>query len=88
MTAYTKATDFAAKDALSTGDAAKVVKGTEIDDEFNLIETAVNSKANTASPTFTGTVTAPTLSLSGAATVGGALTVTGAFTGTIDGGTY
>lgn len=76
MTAYTKATDFAAKDALSTGDAAKVVKGTEIDDEFNLIETAVNSKSNTASPTFTGTVTIP------------ALTLTGAVTGTIDGGTY
>lgn len=88
MTAYTKATDFAAKDTLTTGDAAKVVKGTEIDDEFNLIETAVNSKSNTSSPTFTGTVTAPTLSLSGAATVGGALTVTGAVTATIDGGTY
>lgn len=88
MTAYTKATDFAAKDALSTGDAAKVVKGTEIDDEFNLIETAVNSKSNTASPTFTGTVTVAALTASGAVTVGGALTVTGAVTATIDGGTY
>lgn len=82
MTAYTKATDFAAKDTLTTGDAAKVVKGTEIDDEFNLIETAVNSKSNTASPTFTGTVTIPTLSVTGAATI------TGAVTATIDGGTY
>jgi len=82
MTAYNKATNFAAKDALSTGDAAKVVKGTEIDDEFNLIETAVNSKSDTASPTFTGTVTAAAL------TVSGATTLSGAFTGTIDGGTY
>ena len=33
----------------------------KIDDEFNAIETAVISKANTASPTFTGTVTMTTL---------------------------
>lgn len=82
MANYNKATDFAAKDTLTSGDAAKVVKGTEIDDEFNLIETAVNSKSNTASPTFTGTVTIPTLSVSGA------VTFSGAFTGTLDGGTY
>jgi len=31
---YTKATNFAIKDGLSTGDPAKVVKGTEIDTEF------------------------------------------------------
>ena len=60
MSNYTKATDFAAKDALSSGNAAKIVKGTEIDDEFNAIATAINSKANTASPTFTGTPAAPT----------------------------
>lgn len=88
MTSYTKATDFAAKDTLTSGDPDKVVKGTEIDDEFTLIEAAVNSKSNTASPTFTGTVTAAALTVSGAATVGGALTVTGAVTATIDGGTY
>jgi phosphosulfolactate phosphohydrolase-like enzyme len=61
MSNYTKATDFAVKDTLASGNAAKLVKGTEIDDEFNLIETAVNSKANTAGPTFTGTVTMTTL---------------------------
>lgn len=60
MANYTKATDFAAKDALTTGDPAKIVKGTEIDSEFNAIATAINSKANTASPTFTGTPAAPT----------------------------
>lgn len=60
MANYTKATDFAAKDALTTGDPAKIVKGTEIDDEFNSIATAINSKANTASPTFTGIPAAPT----------------------------
>ena len=61
MSNYTKLTDFAAKDALPSGNAGKLVKGTEIDDEFNAISTAVASKANTASPTFTGTVTLTTL---------------------------
>lgn len=61
MSNYTKLTDFATKDTLPSGNAAKLVKGTEIDDEFNAIETAVISKANTASPTFTGTVTMTTL---------------------------
>ena len=61
MSNYTKLTDFAAKDTLPSGNAGKLVKGTEIDDEFNAIATAVASKANTASPTFTGTVTITTL---------------------------
>ena len=61
MSNYTKLTDFAAKDTLPSGNAGKLVKGTEIDDEFNAISTAVASKANTASPTFTGTVTAATI---------------------------
>ena len=61
MSNYTKLTDFAAKDALPSGNAGKLVKGTEIDDEFNAISTAVASKANTAAPTFTGTVTIATL---------------------------
>ena len=60
MANYLKATDFAAKDALLSGDPNKIVKGTEIDDELDAIQTAVNSKANIASPAFTGTPTAPT----------------------------
>lgn len=72
MTAYTKTTNFTAKDSLISGNPAKVVKGSEIDAEFDNIATAVNSKSNTASPTFTGTVTIPTLTL-GATT----LTATG-----------
>ena len=64
MSSYTKSTDFASKDALLTGNPLKVVKGTEIDDEFNAIQTAVNSKANTNSPDLSGTPTAPTASAS------------------------
>lgn len=44
MSDYTKTTNFAVKDTLSSGDPNKVVKGTEIDSEFDALETAVNSK--------------------------------------------
>jgi hypothetical protein len=60
MSNYTKSTNFATKDALSSGNALKIVKGTEIDTEFNNIATAVATKADLASPTFTGTPTLPT----------------------------
>jgi hypothetical protein len=60
MSSYTKATNFATKDTLPTGDANKIVKGTEIDNEFNAISGAISSKADIASPTFTGTPAAPT----------------------------
>lgn len=60
MSAYVKATNFATKDTLPTGDANKIVKGTEIDNEFNAIAGAISSKADTASPALTGTPTAPT----------------------------
>jgi hypothetical protein len=62
MSNYTKATNFATKDTLPTGDSGKIVKGTEIDSEFNAIASAISSKADTASPTFTGTPAAPTAS--------------------------
>jgi hypothetical protein len=60
MSNYTKATNFATKDTLPTGDSNKIVKGTEIDNEFNSISGAISSKADIASPTFTGTPAAPT----------------------------
>lgn len=50
MSSYTKSTDFASKDSLLTGNPLKTVKGTEIDDEFNSIQTAVNSKADLNAP--------------------------------------
>jgi hypothetical protein len=57
---YVKATNFASKDSLSSGNPLKIVKGTEIDTEFNSIATAVASKADLASPTFTGSPVLPT----------------------------
>ena len=59
MSNYVKSTDFASKDALASGNAGKIVKGTEIDTEFNNIATAVATKADTASPTFSGTPSLP-----------------------------
>ena len=59
MTNYVKTTDFEAKDALPSGDANKVVKGTEFEAEFDDIATAIATKADTASPTFTGVVVVP-----------------------------
>ena len=60
MSDYTKSTNFATKDALISGNPLKIVKGTEIDTEFNNIQTAIATKADLASPTFTGTPTLPT----------------------------
>ena len=63
MTNYVKSTNFATKDNLASGDPLKIVKGTEINTEYDNIAVAVATKADTASPTFTGTVTIPTLAL-------------------------
>ena len=77
MSNYTKATNFAVKDTLASGNPAKIIKGSEINTEFDAIQTSVATKADLASPTFTGTVTATTVDVSGTLTAG-----------TIDGGTY
>ena len=44
MADYTKSTNFATKDNLTSGNPAKIVKGTEIDTEFNNIATAIATK--------------------------------------------
>jgi len=77
MSNYTKTTNFTAKDTLPTGNPAKIIKGADFDTEFDALVTAVASKADTNNPTFTGTVTIPTLNVSGTLTAG-----------TITGGTY
>ena len=88
MTAYTKSTNFATKDTLTSGDPLKIVRGTEINTEFDNIQTAVNSKANTDTPTFTGTITADTVALSGPLNTDSTTDSTNTTTGSIqtDGG--
>ena len=73
MSNYTKTTNFATKDSLASGNPNKIVKGTEINSEFDNIATAVATKANTASPSLTGTVTAAALNVTGNLDVDGTL---------------
>jgi len=62
MSDYTIAVSWSGKDALADSDSAKVISGTDFNTEFTTIRTAVNSKADIASETLTGTPLAPTAS--------------------------
>ena len=59
---YTRIYNLTVKDSLPTGNSGKVIKGTELDAELNAVAAAISSKADTNSPTFTGTPVAPTAS--------------------------
>lgn len=76
MSNYTKSTDFAVKDGLASGNPAKLVKGTELNTEFNNIVSAIASKADIDNAALTGTTTAVNL------------TVSGTLEATLNGGTY
>lgn len=76
MSNYTKTTNFAVKDGLSVGNPAKIIKGTEINTEFDNIASAVNSKPDANNGSHTGTTNVVNLN------------VTGTVTGTLDGGTF
>lgn len=73
---YTKTTNFAIKDGLVTGNPNKIIKGTEIDTEYNNIASAISSKAEANNGSFTGTTTIINL------------TVSGTLNATVDGGSY
>jgi len=73
MSNYTKTVNFATKDNLSPGNPLKIVKGTEIDTEYNNIATAVATKTDNASAAITGGT------IDGA-TIGGTTPAAGAFT--------
>lgn len=76
MANYTKSTNFAVKDGLVTGNPSKIIKGTEINTEYDNIASAIASKADANNSALTGNTTAVNL------------TVSGTFTATVDGGTY
>jgi hypothetical protein len=59
MTDYTKTVNFAAKDSLSSGDSNKIVRGTEINTEFDNIATAIATKLNSSGAVFTNPVSFP-----------------------------
>jgi hypothetical protein len=73
MSDYTKSTNFATKDNLSSGNPLKIVKGTEIDTEFNNIQTAIATKLDSSS----GSISGATINSS---TIGATTPSTGAFT--------
>jgi|LakMenEpi03Aug12_release.lakeMendotaPanAssembly.Ray.scaffolds.fasta_scaffold15180_16 hypothetical protein len=89
MSNYTKSTNFATKDNLTPGDPLKIVRGTEIDTEFNNIATAIATKTDNASAAVTGgTINDTTIGATTAST--GAFTTisaTGAITSTLATGT-
>ena len=58
MSNYNKATNFAVKDTLTSGDPDKVVSGAEIDNEFNAIGSAITSKADKVSSATTDNLAA------------------------------
>ncbi len=70
MSNYVKTTNFTAKDSLPTGDANKVIRGSEFDTEFNAIQVASATKADLGSPTFTGTATFDNVTVTGTVTAG------------------
>ena len=76
MADYITSINFTAKDSLPSGDPQKIIKGTDFQTEFDALAVASATKADLASPTFTGTVTVPNL------------TVSGTFSATVDGGSY
>jgi hypothetical protein len=100
MSNYSKSTNFATKDNLSPGNPLKIVKGTEIDTEFNNIAIAVATKTDNSSATITGgtinnaviggtTAAAGTftnLTVSTAATIASAAISAGTINGAVIGG--
>jgi hypothetical protein len=60
MSNYTKSTNFATKDTLTSGDPLKIVKGTEINTEFDNISTAIATKLDSGSGINSTTIGATT----------------------------
>lgn len=56
MSDYSKTTDFETKDGLAANNPAKIIKGAEFDTEFENIETAIATKADYFTGTFTPTL--------------------------------
>ena len=59
MSDYSKTVNFAAKDSLSSGDSNKIVRGTEINTEFDNIATAIATKLDSTGAAFTNPVSFP-----------------------------
>ena len=60
MADYNVQVSWSGKDALSDSDAGKVISGDDFHTEFTAVKTAMDTKADIASETLTGTPLAPT----------------------------
>lgn len=76
MSDYTKTTDFDVKDSLPSGDTGKIIRGSEFEVEFENIEVAIASKADSLNTVLTGNTSATNLSVTGNTTLGNAATDT------------
>lgn len=56
MSDYSRVNDFSAKDGLTTGNPSKLIKGSEVDDDFDAVVTAVATKADKAVPASSNNV--------------------------------
>jgi hypothetical protein len=65
MSNYTQTTDFSAKDSLPSGNAGKIIKGSDFDTEFAAIETAIATKVEVS---VENTWTAQQVPMGGSAT--------------------
>lgn len=72
--AYTKLTDFAAKDTMLTGNPLKIIKGVDIDAEFEAIETMLSNVTGTGAVVqqVSPTLTTPTIGVATATSINGA----------------
>jgi hypothetical protein len=77
MTNYVKTTNFLAKDSMPTSNPLKTIRGSEINSEYDQIAVCSATKADTASPTFTGTAIFTNVEITGDSDIA-----------EIDGGTY
>jgi len=65
MSNYTKTTNFTAKDSLPSGNAGKIVKGSDFDTEFDNIATAISTKQDSSSLGTMATQNASNVTITG-----------------------